>query len=117
MVHKTSADLSRSTPAQLRARRSRLVRQFSDVAAAVQGSLHRQARRCGKEGCRCTKGELHGPYVYLSMRSAERRRLVYIPTELAEEVGRRVGVTERMELALSEISAINLELLARGRLD
>jgi hypothetical protein len=42
---------------------------------------------------------------------------VYIPSQLAEEVGRRVELTSRVEAALAEISAINLELLARGQLD
>lgn len=28
-------------------------------------SLQRQFVRCGKAGCRCTRGELHGPYYYL----------------------------------------------------
>jgi len=31
----------------------------------LPGSLHHQYVRCGKAGCRCAKGKLHGPYVYL----------------------------------------------------
>jgi hypothetical protein len=117
MAHKTSDALSHLSEAQLHSRRAELAGQFGEVASAVRGSLHRQARRCGKEGCRCARGELHGPYVYLSMRSGRRRGLVYIPSQLAEEVGRRVELTSRVEAALAEISAINLELLARGQLD
>lgn len=30
----------------------------------LPGSLHEQYVRCGKAGCRCGRGELHGPYLY-----------------------------------------------------
>ncbi len=40
----------------------------------------------------------------------------YGPTEAVDAVTRRVEATGRIEVALTEISAINLELLARGEL-
>ena len=77
-----------------------------------------QRRRCGKEGCGCLQGDLHGPYLYLSMgRRGDASRLLYAPTELAAVVRRRVARTGRIDGALAEISAINLELLARRELD
>jgi hypothetical protein len=101
---------------QLRARRAQLARRLPDVELTLRGSLQTQSRRCGKEGCCCTVGELHGPYVYLSVRSGERTRLLYIAADLAEDVKKRVDMTSRLEGVLAEISAINLELLARGEL-
>jgi hypothetical protein len=101
---------------QLRARRARLARHLPDVELILHGSLQTQSRRCGKPGCRCATGELHGPYIYLAVRSGQRTRLLYIAADLAEEVARRVEVTSRLEGVLAEISAINLELLARGEL-
>jgi hypothetical protein len=59
---------------------------------------------------------LHGPYVYLAVRTKERRGLVYVSTEVAPEVERMVNVTGRIEETMAEISAINIELLARGEL-
>ena len=44
-------------------------------------------------------------------------RLLYVPTDLAAVVRRRVERTGRVDGALAEISAINLELLARRELD
>ncbi len=115
MIHK--AQLRTLTVRQLRAHRARLARQLPNVEATLQGALQRQTRRCGKEGCRCADGELHGPYIYLSVRMGERRGLLYVPAEVAEKVKRRVETTGRIEAALAEISAINLELFARGALD
>ena len=101
---------------QLRARRSRLARAVPDVEATLRGALQRQMRRCGKAGCRCAEGELHGPYIYVSVRTGDRSRLLYVPAEAVEAVMRRVETTGCIEAALAEISAINLELLARGEL-
>jgi hypothetical protein len=42
---------------------------------------------------------------------------VYVPAELADAVRRHVQLTEAAEVALAQISAINLELLARRELD
>src|SRR5258708_27219607 len=101
---------------QLRNRRRRVARQLPDLEAVISGSLQNQRRRCGKEGCRCAKGELHGPYLYLSLRVGKRTRMVYVPTELAEEVRRAVTVHAGVQAALAEISAINLQLLRRRHL-
>ncbi len=116
-VGATGVDLGRLSLRQLRARRQRAVEQFPDVQEIVAGSLQSQHRRCGKPGCRCARGELHGPYVYLSVRAGARNRLVYVPADLADEVQRRVDLSGRIQSTLAEISAINLELLARGELD
>jgi len=116
MTHKNTS-LDSLSVSDLRARRSALARQLPDVEGLVRGSLQRQYRRCGKEGCRCAQGEPHGPYVYLAVRTKERRGMVYVPAEAVQAVERLVGETDRIEESLAEISAINIELLARGELD
>jgi hypothetical protein len=84
----------------------------------LRGSVVDQTRRCGKEGCKCTRGQLHGPYTYLRTgRATGRSRLLYVPAALADAVHRRVGQTASIEAALAEIAAINAELLARRELD
>lgn len=117
MANKTTHALTELTVRQLKTRRRRLARGMPDLEAVLQGSLVAQGRRCGKQGCRCARGELHGPYVYLSLaRGRAGARLVYVPAWLAEEVRRRVDVTDAAQAVLGEISAINLELLRRREL-
>lgn len=99
--------------AELRAHRDRLVASLPRVGAFLAGSLVEQRRKCGKEGCRCAQGELHGPYVYLSVGG----RLVYVPATLAEVVRAHLERSKRLQALLAEISAVNLELLARRELD
>jgi hypothetical protein len=76
-----------------------------------------QGRRCGKEGCRCATGELHGPYTYVVLpRAAGRTRTVYVPAAAADAVRSGAAISAAVRDALEEISAINIELLARGKL-
>ena len=113
----TDPDLNSLSVRKLRSRRRRLATSLADPQASLEGSLVSQMRRCGKEGCRCAQGELHGPYVYLSISRGAERRLLYVPAELAEVVRRHLALTEQIESTLTAISAINLELLARRQLD
>lgn len=102
---------------QLRARRQRLARSLPDVEALIAGSVVDQGRRCGKEGCRCATGALHGPYTYVVLpRAGGRTRTVYVPAAAADAVRHGAAVSGRVRDALEEISAINVELLARGAL-
>ena len=110
-------ELSGLSVRELRARRRRLARALGDPELYLPGTLQRQGRRCGRPGCRCGRGELHGPYTYLAVRSGGRGRLLYLPQGLLEPVRRRLELSARLEAALQEIAAINLELFARRQLD
>jgi len=117
-THKNKIELGSLSLRQLRARRRRVVAALPDLGDYLAGSLVEQSRRCGKPGCRCAGGELHGPYVYLSVGKAPGRApLVYVPEALAPLVGERVALTASVRALLADISAINLELLARRKLE
>jgi hypothetical protein len=110
-------DLAQFSVRQLRTRRRRLAAGLPEVEALLRGSLVDQHRRCGKEGCRCTQGQLHGPYTYLATSRVRGRRLLYVPAALVDLVRRRVDQTAHLEAVLAEIAAINAELLTRRELD
>ena len=118
MPDKTATDLASMTDRQLRARRRRLARSMPDVEELISGSVVEQGRRCGKEGCRCATGELHGPYTYVVLpRAGGRTRTLYVPAAAADAVRAGAAVSARVRDALEAISAINVELLSRGALD
>ena len=118
MRHKKgSAELGTLSVGELRRRRRQLARTLQDPEATLQGALVTQGRRCGKAGCCCTQGELHGPYVYVALpRARGGSRLLYVPEELREVVRQKIAMTDRVATALEAISEINLELLARRAL-
>ena len=109
-------DLARMSARQLRARRRALAARLGDVQQVLAGTLTEQPRRCGRPGCRCAGGELHGPYAYFTPRPAGRGRARYVPAALAGVVRRYLQRGEQVEAVLAEISAINAELLARREL-
>lgn len=101
---------------ELRARRLRLAGLVGRPEATLPGSLVRQGRRCSSRGCRCQRGELHGPYLYLALYSGGRNRTLYVPAALEGVVDQYVGVTRSNDAALAEIALINVELLRRRAL-
>lgn len=102
---------------QLQARRRRLAASVLDLEGTLHGVLLSRGRRCSSEGCHCRRGELHGPYPYLSIYQDGRTRTVYVPAVLEAAVAQRVRVTQRNDGLLGEISQINLELLRRRALE
>ncbi len=109
-------DLQRLSTRQLLARRRAAAARLGDVEQVLDGTLTEQARRCGRPGCRCERGEPHGPYAYFTPRPAGRGRARYVPAALAVAVRRCLRRGTEVEAVLAEISAINAELLARGEL-
>jgi len=113
----SGSELSELSVRQLRARRRRLAGGLSDPERTLRGAVLHEGRRCSSEGCRCRRGELHGPYSYLAVYVGGRSRTIYVPAAVAELVVAHVAVTHRNEQLLLEISQINLELLERRALE
>ena len=109
-------DLQGVTDRQLRVRRQRLAAAVERVELTLPGSLVRQGRRCSSAGCRCRRGELHGPYLYLALYVGGRNRTLYVPAASEAPVAEHVGVTHANQSALEEIARINVELLRRRAL-
>jgi hypothetical protein len=109
-------DLAAMSTRALLTRRRRLAAQLGDVEELLAGSLVEQTRRCGKAGCRCADGDGHGPYSYFAPRVWGRGRSKYVPSGLVEVVRRYLRRGEVVEQVLTEISAINTELLTRREL-
>lgn len=60
--------------------------------ALVVGSLITKYKRCNKGGCRCTRGELHGPFWYVSQTVGGKTVMRFLR---AADVGRVRPAAER----------------------
>ena len=109
-------DLQALSARQLLARRRAAAARLGDVEQVLAGTLTEQARRCGRPGCRCERGQPHGPYTYFTPRPAGRGRARYVPSALSGVVRRYLRRGEQVQAVLAEIAAINAELLARREL-
>jgi hypothetical protein len=86
-----------------------------DLEHVLLGSQVDQMRQCGKVSCRCATGDPHGPYTYFSPRGPG-RGMKYVSAAAAASVRAYLCRGEHVEAVLAEISAINVELLARRAL-
>ena len=112
-----SSELGELSVRALLARRRRLGAGLSEPEGTLRGVLVREGRRCSSEGCRCRRGELHGPYTYLAVYVGGRSRTIYVPAAVQAACEAHVELTQRNEALLAEISQINLELLRRRALE
>ena len=110
-------DASQFSVRQLLARRRRLAGGLSTPERTLPGVLLSEGRRCSSAGCRCRRGELHGPYTYLAVYADGRSRTIYVPAAARPAAEAHVRATQRNEALLGEISQINLELLRRRALE
>jgi len=90
---------------------------LSELEWTLPGVLLHKGRRCSSKGCRCRRGELHGPYTYLAVYVDGRSRTIYVPQASEEATAAHVELTQRNQALLAEISQINLELLRRRALE
>ncbi|MEA4883773.1 MAG: DUF6788 family protein [Clostridia bacterium] len=67
-------------------------------------------RKCGKPGCKCTHGELHGPVLYISRRVEGKTRYDYVPKDRGDLAKVLVGRHTKLYRARAQIQKINQEL-------
>lgn len=82
--------------------------------ALLRGSLVHMQRTCGKKNCRCQQGQKH-PALYLSIRSGDRRRMIYIPSALEKTVRRWVETAQEVDELLGLVSHYCLESLLKKK--
>jgi uncharacterized coiled-coil DUF342 family protein len=73
------------------------------------GSLRRRLVCCGKQNCRCRKGQLHGPYHYF-VPSKCRGKWQYISDEELERVEQGVADWKKQRKIDSDIKAFSVRL-------
>lgn len=44
----------------------------------LKGSVVKKYKACGKGGCKCTKGELHGPFYYLTYKEEGKTKMTFL---------------------------------------
>ena len=90
-----------------RAARSRLAQLLHD-RDMICGSVVSMARTCGKAGCRCAQGDKHVS-LYLSTKVEGRRRMIYIPADLEQEVRARVTAYREVAQLTEVVSAASVQ--------
>ncbi|MDD3927739.1 MAG: hypothetical protein PHT33_13895 [bacterium] len=87
----------RKEVSELEKKRREVINRIMNIKPYVAGSLLKREVRCGKAGCRCEKGELHGPFWYLSQRIEGKTRYTYIPRGRAGVAREKVSEHQRLQ--------------------
>lgn len=111
---KASKDLSKISELALRRRRQGLVQLLPPAGEVLRGSLVKRYVTCGNPGCKCARGERHGPVWYFSVTLGPGRTTGgVISADQVERVRRWIENHQQLKSALEKISEINRELLRR----
>ena len=96
-----------------RSARSRLAKLVHDQSFLC-GSLVTLHRVCGKEGCKCTQGELH-PGLCIALRVGEKRKMVYVPQAIEATARRWVATYQEAWQLMEKISQASLDRFLREK--
>jgi len=91
----------RQTPPQRHPLRQPLQAIFQPLPI-LAGSLVKQYVNCGKPGCRCQRGQKHGPLFYLYWKEQGRSRSLYVPREKVVEMRRQIQNYRRAQKELAK---------------
>jgi hypothetical protein len=108
--------LTKISTLALRQRRRGLAKLLPPTEETLRGSLVKRYVTCGHPGCKCARGERHGPVWYLTVTLGPGRTTsAVVPPEQAGRVRRWIANYRRVKNDLEKISQINRELLQRER--
>jgi hypothetical protein len=102
---------------RLEREKAALLKEIQRCSGMLQGSLVALYRKCGKKGCRCERGERHGPAYCLSYKEGGVTQMVYIPVSRLEEVKRAMEAFSRYWELGVKLSRLNLEQMGLRRRD
>ena len=81
----------RKSIASLEAQRKKIIDYLLNARDMVDGSIYTVYKKCGNKNCRCAKGQLHGPFKYLSKKAGGVTKTVFV--RRADEINIEVMAT------------------------
>jgi len=99
----------------LEAKKAGLLSKIQGCSGMLQGSLVVLYRKCGKKGCRCERGEKHGPAYYLSYKEGGVTQMVYVPISRLREVQEAMEAFSRYWELGVKLSRLNLEQMGLSK--
>jgi uncharacterized LabA/DUF88 family protein len=78
----------------------------------LPGSMVEKYIMCGKSGCRCKNGELHGPFYYLSSKENNKTKMLFLKKDV-EKTARVLNDNYKLwRKNRAKISKINTDILS-----
>ena len=87
-----------------------LIELFFSDQPVIKGTVYELKRKCGKPGCKCARGELHGRYV-VSASERGKTRLRAIPRGFLVETQQKVKRYQELRRSRSRVVEIHRQML------
>ena len=76
----------------------------------IAANLSYVFRSCGKQGCKCTTGEKHGPYPAIQLKIKNKRTIKMIKKNDIDEVEKKVNRYKEYQDGLAKINKLHKEI-------
>ena len=97
-------------PKQLRSTLDSRLKQLMPRGPVLLASAVQSARRCGRYGCKCNRGEKH-VRTQVTFKEGGKTRSIYVPADLVGEVRQWIAEARRLQSLLKECSQLTIALL------
>ena len=94
-------------------RKTKLRKLLNRDIGMIRGSLVERYLACGKQGCKCEKGETHGPFYYLTYTEGDKRKNLYVPKGKVKEVKEGIKAYKRAKETIVSVADMNRKLLKK----
>ena len=106
--------MSNATIEKLLQRRNQLAKELSSHAGVLHGTWVERYTVCSRKGCKCHRGEKHGPRYHLAVMENGKQKQHYIRMTNKELAMKGLEHNRVIEQILQEMTQINLELMKEG---
>lgn len=79
--------------------------------ALLRGSLYAAYKSCRKKGCKCMRGEKHGPFLYLSDKISGKTSMIFIRKSIEYQVRALANNYVRWRRIRAQVAKYNNEVL------
>ncbi len=94
--------------------RDKLIAGLSKYKDILRGTIQKRGNVCGKKGCKCKRKDdpiPHGPYDYLSHRSAEKTQMIFLNKIKKENALKGIREYKQLIDTVYKISELNFNIL------
>jgi hypothetical protein len=95
--------------------RCRLMREVATLSRLLHGSWVERYSVCSQPGCKCRRGERHGPRRYLVVNEDGRQRQKYVPNDCVEAVMEGLAQDRRLREIVARLTLLNLAIVKEER--
>jgi len=96
---------------ELNRERTALLEEVLAVGVTMPGSLFERWRVCGRPGCRCARGEKHGPYLCLSVFREGRPRVFPVARGKADVAKEAVAAYRQWRAGMQRLKQMDAQIL------